>query len=198
MPRPANPTLRDDILTAALRLVEKKGPDGLTMRGVAGALGYSATSIYQHFASKEDLLLSLKLQAGAMLAAEMEQAKHEASLEAQLREMGRSYIQFGLENPAYYRLFFQDTTVQDLVTPKDLTRMRQSWAIMRDTLRDWLHTVGFDDIEVDEEANVLWTIVHGITSLALGQRLLYERHEQIFALYERTIDRWFHGILRAG
>ena len=64
MPRPANPTLRDDILTVALRLVEEKGPGGLTMREVAGELGYSATAIYQHFASKEDLLLALTLKAG--------------------------------------------------------------------------------------------------------------------------------------
>src|SRR5215471_17534173 len=109
MPRPANPTLRDDILAAALRLVEEKGAAGLTMREVAGALGYSATAIYQYFASKEDLLLTLKLQAGDLLTAEMEKARQEPTVGAQLLKMGHAYVCFGLDNPAYYRLIFQDT-----------------------------------------------------------------------------------------
>jgi AcrR family transcriptional regulator len=63
MPRPANPTLSE-----ALRLVEQKGPSGIKVRAVASGLGCSTTAIYQHFASKDDLLLALKLQAGDLLA----------------------------------------------------------------------------------------------------------------------------------
>ncbi len=194
MPRPANPTLRDDILTAALRLIEQKGPEGLTMRAVAGDLGYSATAIYQHFRNKEELLLFLKLKAGALLTAEMERAKHEPTLEAQLREMGRRYVQFGLDNPAYYRLCFQDAVIEALVTPEDMVRMRQSWAVMRDTLQDWVESIGLQGIDIDQEANVLWTMVHGITSLALAGRLMLSQHDEIFSLYELAVKRWFSGI----
>jgi AcrR family transcriptional regulator len=67
MSRPANPTL-----SAAARLVEQKGPNGIKVRAVASGLGCSATAIYQHFASKDDLLLTLKLQAGDLLAEEIE------------------------------------------------------------------------------------------------------------------------------
>jgi AcrR family transcriptional regulator len=67
MPRPANPTL-----SAAARRVEQKGTSGIKMRAVASGLGCSATAIYQHFASKDDLLLALKLQAGDLLAEEIE------------------------------------------------------------------------------------------------------------------------------
>jgi AcrR family transcriptional regulator len=67
MPRPANPTL-----SAAARLVEQKGTSGIKVRAVASGLGCSTTAIYQHFASKDDLLLALKLQAGDLLAEEIE------------------------------------------------------------------------------------------------------------------------------
>lgn len=67
MPRPANPTL-----SAASRLVEQKGTSGIKVRAVASGLGCSTTAIYQHFASKDDLLLALKLQAGDLLAEEIE------------------------------------------------------------------------------------------------------------------------------
>src|SRR5262249_51177940 len=162
------PTLRDDILAAALRLVEEKGAAGLTMREIANALGYSATAIYQHFANKEDLLLVLRLRAGDLLAVEMENARREPTLEAQLQEMGRRSLQFGLENPAYYRLIFQDSVPGFVPTPEQLARLRRSWSIMRDTLQMWAKAWGLRGFDVDQEANVLWAIGHGVTSLALA------------------------------
>jgi len=137
MPRPANPTLRADILETALRLIEEKGVNTVTMREVAGALGYSATALYQHFESKEDLLLALKLQAGDLLTAAMEKARQEPTLLAQLQAMGAGYVRFGLENPTYYRLIFQDTSTEVILTSEQMARMRQSWSIMRKTLAAW-------------------------------------------------------------
>ncbi len=195
MPRPANPTLRDDILSAALRLVEDKGAAGLTMREVAGALSYSATAIYQHFASKEDLLLALKLQAGDLLTMEMAGARQEPALEAQLQAMGHRYLQFGLENSAYYRLIFQDSVPGLNLTPEQYTRMRRSWSIMRDTLGAWVEARGLPGIDVDQEANVLWAIAHGITSLALAGRLPFSNHSEIFALWHMAVARWASGLL---
>jgi AcrR family transcriptional regulator len=61
------------------------------MREVAAALGYSATAIYQHFASKEELLLALKFQAGDLLAEEMAVACHEPTLEERLHVMAHRY-----------------------------------------------------------------------------------------------------------
>ncbi|MBI3796341.1 MAG: TetR/AcrR family transcriptional regulator [Deltaproteobacteria bacterium] len=195
MPRPANPTLRDDILAAALRLVEEKGTTGLTMREVAGALGYSATAIYQHFDSKEALLLALQLQAGDLLTMEMEEARQEPTLEAQLQAMGQRYLQFGLNNAAYYRLIFQDSVPGLSLTPEQLTRMRHSWAIMRETLSAWVKARGLQGLDVDQEANVLWAMAHGITSLALADRLPSTNQTEIFALWHMAAARWATGVL---
>lgn len=195
MPRAANPTLRDDILKAALRLVGEKGAMGLTMREIASALGYSATAIYQHFANKEDLLLTLRLQAGDLLAAEMENARREPTLEAQLQAMGHRYVQFGLENPAYYRLIFQDAVPGFIPTPEQLARLRRSWSIMRDTLETWAKVRGLRGLDVNQEANVLWAIGHGVTSLALAGRFPFSAPSESFALFELAVRRWQSGIL---
>lgn len=196
MPRAANPTLRADILQAALRLVEEKGVAAVTMREVAGSLGYSATAIYQHFQSKEDLLLALKLQAGDLLAAAMEQARSEPTLAEQLHAMGRAYVRFGLDNPAYYRLIFQDTESGIMLTEKQLQRLRRSWTIMRDTLKAWLEELGAQDVDVDQEAHVLWAMGHGVTSLALAGRFPFDAREQIFALFDISAQRWGLGLLK--
>jgi AcrR family transcriptional regulator len=195
MPRPANPTLHDDILSAALQLVEQKGAAGITMREVAAELGYSATAIYQHFASKEELLLALKLQAGDLLAEEMEVARQEPTLEAQLHGMAHRYLEFGLENPAYFRLIFQDILPALQPTAEYLARMRRSWSILRETLAAWLAARGVRDIVPDHEANVVWPMVHGITSLALSHRLPCSDRAELHTLLDLALDHWASGVL---
>ncbi len=195
MPRPANPTLRDDILRAALRLVEQKGPGGVTMREVAAALGYSATAIYQHFASKEALLLTLKVQAGDLLAEEMAVASHAPTLEEQLHVMAHRYMEFGLQNPAYYRLIFQDTVSGLPLSPEHHARMRRAWSIMRETLAAWLEARGVPDIIVDHEANVVWAMVHGFTSLALSNRLPGSDQGALHTLLDLALGHWANGVL---
>ncbi len=195
MPRTANPTLREDILKAALRIVEEQGAAGLTMRAVAGMLGYSATAIYQHFDSKEELLLTLKLQAGDLLTREMELARTEPTLEEQLFQMGRRYIRFGLQNPTFYQLMFQDISLETTSTPQQRERLRQSWAVMRATLKTWVEQRGFQGIDIDKEANVLWIMVHGLTSLALAGRLPSAQIDEVFGLFALSASRWMAGLL---
>lgn len=196
MPRAANPTLKDDILKAALRLVEEKGVAAVTMREVAGALGYSATAIYQHFKSKEDLLLTLKLQAGDLLTEVMEQARSEPTLAEQLRAMGHVYVRFGLDNPTYYQLIFQDMESSLSPTEEQMARLRRSWTIMRDTLKAWLVELGIQGVDVDQEAHVLWVMGHGVTSLALAGRFPFDDREQIFALFDISAQRWGQGLIK--
>jgi TetR/AcrR family tetracycline transcriptional repressor len=47
---------RPAILAAALELIDRDGPEALTMRSLAGALGVEAMSLYRHVDSKEALL----------------------------------------------------------------------------------------------------------------------------------------------
>lgn len=48
---------RARIREAARRLFHERGFDGATLRGIASAAGMGASSIYRHFASKEELLV---------------------------------------------------------------------------------------------------------------------------------------------
>lgn len=50
---------RDDVLDAALALVEEHGADALTMRGLASALGVTTTTIYWHVGGRDELVLGV-------------------------------------------------------------------------------------------------------------------------------------------
>ena len=47
---------REDLADAALRLLERDGPKGLSMRKVAAEVGVQAASLYWHVQNKEELL----------------------------------------------------------------------------------------------------------------------------------------------
>lgn len=50
---------RDQVLDAAMRLIERDGPDGLTMRRLANELGVAPTAIYWHVGKRQDLIAAL-------------------------------------------------------------------------------------------------------------------------------------------
>jgi AcrR family transcriptional regulator len=57
MPRPRSPLLsRERILSAALALVDAEGLAALSTRRLAAELGVSGPSLYNHFATKDELL----------------------------------------------------------------------------------------------------------------------------------------------
>ena len=47
---------RQTVVRAALRLLDRAGLDGLTVRKLAGELGVQAPALYWHFKNKEELL----------------------------------------------------------------------------------------------------------------------------------------------
>ncbi|MET8624137.1 TetR/AcrR family transcriptional regulator [Kitasatospora sp. NPDC004669] len=57
MARPRTPLLsRERIVTAALRLIDEEGLDALSTRRLATVLSVSGPSLYNHFATKDELL----------------------------------------------------------------------------------------------------------------------------------------------
>lgn len=50
-------TSREEIVTAARRIIERDGWEKLTVRGLAAELGIGATTLYHHVRGKEDLLV---------------------------------------------------------------------------------------------------------------------------------------------
>src|SRR3954465_14240883 len=58
-PRGQGERLREDIVGAALRLLDEHGDDqALSMRAVAREVGVAATSVYIHFADRDALVLA--------------------------------------------------------------------------------------------------------------------------------------------
>jgi AcrR family transcriptional regulator len=69
--RPKGQRTRSAILAEAARLATVDGLDGLTIGGLATAIGMSKSGLYAHFGSKEDLQLATVASARATFVAEV-------------------------------------------------------------------------------------------------------------------------------
>src|SRR6516162_8748661 len=91
--------IRSTILDAAADLLEKEGPDALSVRGIAAAAGVAPMGVYNHFESKAGIVDALFVQGFERLAEALDTiAGIEDPYEA-LREGGRRYRALALAHP---------------------------------------------------------------------------------------------------
>jgi AcrR family transcriptional regulator len=97
-----------EIVDTARELLEREGPEGLTMRRVAEAMGIRAPSLYKHVESKEHLEALLMAEAfrgmGADLHGAITGARKSRSKTTALAELGRAFRRWALAHPHLYRL----------------------------------------------------------------------------------------------
>lgn len=99
--------LRQLILQAAGEEFLEHGYENFSLRRVAERIGYTPTTIYLHFQNKDELLLATVQEGFQEFDNRMQTvavAHHDPI--ARIEALGRAYIDFGLQNPALYRLMF--------------------------------------------------------------------------------------------
>ena len=100
--------LRRALLDAALLMVDREGPKGLSLRAVARLAGVSPAAPYRHFSGKEGLLGAVAREGFIALAESMEAAGRENSglALAEFRAIALAYVKFAAANPSHFRVMF--------------------------------------------------------------------------------------------
>lgn len=162
--------LRKLILDAARDLFDGSGYETFSLRQVAERIGYSPTTIYLYFADKDALLAAVMDQGfDEFVVALRSAADAQPDPLFRLRDLGRAYVDFGLNHSVHYRMMFMQRSDLLLITPEQGAEPRiASFHVLRAAVIEaqahGLIRPG-DPLAV---ANTLWSLVHGITSLAIG------------------------------
>ena len=98
--------LRTLIMDAARELFVSRGVEAVTMREIAKRIGYSATSIYLHFADKEALIRAVCDTDFLALADALKDNLANKDPVERMLAIGRDYAKFALNNPNHYRMMF--------------------------------------------------------------------------------------------
>jgi AcrR family transcriptional regulator len=161
--------VRQAILDAAAALFLEQGYHGFSMRQVAEHIGYSATTIYLYFASKDDLLFTVADEGFARFSGQLAVAADGvANPLVRLEHIGRAYVAFGLDNPAYYRLMFMERA-DFLLRCKEgePTPRLSALSVVEQSIREGIAAGLIRPGDPGARADALWAAVHGVVALHL-------------------------------
>jgi AcrR family transcriptional regulator len=154
--------LREALVRAARRILEKEGIARLSLRRVARATGVSPAAPYHHFADKQALLDAIATQGFAALTAEMRARMAKKSDPAgRLDASGISYVVFAVENPTLFQLMFGG----DRQSSSAKAALNKSREIAYRVLQAAVADASADGTAPPLVCLRLWALVHGIAKL---------------------------------
>ena len=185
--------LKREIMDAAREMFVSEGFERVSMRKIAEKINYSPTTIYLYFDDKADLLHQICGRTFKQLAQRVVGIWASTNDPIEKLRLGlKAYIQFGLEHPDEYELVF----ISPLPSSKKEEFQLSSGGAAFDTLRvsvtECVKAGLLRQREVETIAQVLWTGIHGVTSLLIKHKgFPFIRQE---TLIENVLDTLIAGI----
>jgi len=197
--------LRAKILDAARELFVVEGVEAVTMRKVAQKIGYTATTLYNHFEDKDALLRALCDSDFAALHDSFRRIGEIADPIERLRTLGQAYIEFALRFPNHYRLMFMTPRIpREVDCPAEAGRGNpdeDAYAYLRATIVQALESGQFrgDYHDPDLVSQVVWSGVHGVAALHLimGNDTWVERRP-VEEVARTAVELIIRGLVRDG
>lgn len=101
-------SLREELISACVALIESEGIGAVSLRRVARAAGVSPRAPYHHFPDRSALLAAICVQGHQLLVPRLREAREQASAGAQaLGSIIRSYVRFARDHPAHVHLMLR-------------------------------------------------------------------------------------------
>jgi len=175
--------LKNALIRAGVEILSKDGLPGLSLRKVARVAGVSHAAPYAHFADKQALIAAISMEGHKRLHARVTGVleAHPADPLRQLVEVAWAYVQFGLEEPAHFRITFSGAVEKEREYPALVEMTGRNFGMVRDLVRRCQAAGILAAGEADLIALTVWGLVHGFVSLLQeGQvsHTLLDRHKR--------------------
>jgi len=194
---------RDKILDAARELFVVEGYEGVSMRRVAEKIEYSPTAIYVYFADKQQLFHELCQQDDARLAEVMQSSEMSLDPMERLKQIGRTYTEFGVRYPNHYKFMFMTAHPPHEPDEEDRAVMGNpevdAYAFLKWAVQQAIDAGRLREELQDAEliSQTLWASVHGVIALHIAKcsdpwvdwRPLQQRAEMMLDITMRGMVR---------
>lgn len=187
--------LRELILQGARAVLLRDGFEKVSIRKVANEIEYSPGTIYLYYKDKDELMLALHREAFACKIEVLAPLLQIEDPIERIATMGRTYVAHGLSQPDDYHLMFQAKRPMSA-----LASLNEEWHLgqtgfhmLTQTLQEGIEKKIFRaDLPVEGTALMLWSMVHGLTSLHLSERLNIMPEES----RDRAVEEVFQQVER--
>lgn len=172
-------------IQAGRQLVAEKGPNALTARSVAKAIGYTPGTLYNLFENIDELAAAINIVSIEAFTRTLESiADQKADVETQLREIAQAYLDFHRDSPHLWSLLF--------AVPVDHNSEAYQTAIHRifDQVVEAIRPLRPDPEAARKHAKVLWSALHGICLLHQSGKLNVREDDPAAVLVDTFLDQF--------
>lgn len=162
--------LRRALVVAARAVVEREGPDAVSLRDVARRAGVSQAAPYHHFANKEALLAAVAAEGYRELAASM--LSHGGSKKdafGHFQGLGVGYVVYAVAHPALFRLMQGPRTDAGPATTELAEAANESFDLLRGAVAACLPLASA--LQQGRACAAAWSLVHGMATLCVDGRM---------------------------
>ena len=168
-PRGEGSKLADEIVAGAQAIVQRTGTDdAVTLRSVAREVGIAAPSIYPHFADRDAILWALVQRIFDDLRVRLEAvlADHHDPVD-RLVVGCQTYVSYGLDNPALYRVLFARPFPDGAAAPDEngLPVGGEAFGLLVDAIDRCVAAGRSTSADTFADATAVWVAMHGMVSL---------------------------------
>lgn len=186
--------LRQALIQAAVRTIDRDGVEALTLRAAGASLGVSRTALYRHFTDKDSLLAAVAAEGFRTLHASLVDRWLTAGQGlAGFRAQGHAYVEFGTTHPAHYRVMFGGHVTRAPRGSELEQAGTAAFVALVDALVDLQQRAAFRSDDPALQARYVWGTVHGVTMLLMADKIRLDAPS--FAPFvDYTLDRIVAGL----
>jgi AcrR family transcriptional regulator len=159
--------LKEALVRAALELIAQKGPSGFTFAEAARWAGVSAAAPYRHFRDRDELLADVALRGFQQFETVLAHAWADGRPDVQtaVDRVGKAYLQFARNEPAYYSAMFEAGIPLD-GNPALREAGDRAFGVLRQAVEQLIATLPAKSRPPAlMMALHIWSLSHGIASL---------------------------------
>jgi AcrR family transcriptional regulator len=159
-------SFRDRLCDIAEEKFAALGPDGVTLRDLASAMGVSPMTPYRYFKDKDAILAAVRVRAFSRFAQAMESAEASGARKKGVFT-GAAYVDWALKNPAAYRLMFDTQQPTAEAYPDLIAAMARA----RETMTAYWRRIkaqGRFKGDVELAGHMMWSAMHGAVMLEMA------------------------------
>ncbi len=159
--------LKEALVRAALDLIGEKGVGGFTFADAARMAGVSPAAPYRHYRDRDELLSDVARRGFEAFEAALSRAWNDGKPEPfeAMERLGRAYLAFARNEPAYYSAMFEAGTATD-ESPELRDIGDRAFAVLRSAAERLVELAPKDSRPPALMVALhIWSMTHGIASL---------------------------------
>ncbi len=173
------PNLRDIIRNTARELFAKEGYASVSMRRIGAEIGCSPMAMYRHYASKDDLLVSICEETFTKMIRLIDARREKPGTPIEkLRSCLRTIIDFHLSHPNHYKVTFMTEIPAGPAADRKVAIGQPTLDRLRKGIQECAEAKGIE-IDLELMTQIMRAGMHGLVAmLIITQRPYPVRHPE--------------------